>query len=927
MEDPVELFSMKEAPPEGGVRSTERRRLGRELSSPWFPAFLSALVMGLGQLYNGQYRAFKVFLGTELCLILYSYDYWISHDVSSVVSAWTSPFLYGLFMALLLGCGFLVWIYNIYDAYTTALFCRMIFERTIPSLEDDDEGVNVFEEGLEGGLFAHKKLLFTGAVLFVYSFIVFMVGHYVVGGNERESAASITAGGMERLYLALRDEDASRIPRVVTDMVESDDPAVRIALYTTLARRLQREGRQESAGLLLDMAQAELRRLGGDAAPAENDAGDGAAAGSAAGGESGVREDSAGDSSPPRLERGRGEGGSAVVRRPAAEDTAPPHDELDEKRLREIMDARGVAAAHAALVAAGVREPVRAASLWALLVEETSRRGHHDLARRWLTEALTRCPSSPGLLLFSFLDALERGERDEAAEAASAFLREGGRDSRVLRFLLDRAVALRHYDEALRYCSMLVVQEPSSVAPLLKKARILQLLGRSGEALRQCLDVLRRRPDCEEARWLGALLAVSCGKGGIECVDEVRKALLQGRVPDEVDAKLLRSLARAFAGKGDFDAALSAADAALEKEPRDVASLYEKGRLLFEAGRLSQAYELLEQVDSIAPGYEQVAYFLGRCAEKTGKPERAKAYYKRVRNDSPHFSDAAAGLRRLEKVAAQADAESPAKSPSSVVRASSGERAVGGGAGERTSVAAASSSSPSAGEVPAVKVDAYADSLKRAELAYRRGDLKDALEWYERVLSVYPSHKRSLYQKAVILRDTGRVDEALAVLERAVRYHPDDPDLLMEYGNLLADKERYMEAVEVFRKVVERSPRNLAARYTLGWLYEKLKRYSEAERHYEAIIRYYPEYTKAYEYLGNVYFHEKRFADAAAAFRKVLELDPSDATVRFKLAVTLLRADRRREAEGELKRLDELLPEEHPLRAKVERYLERLNNG
>ena len=73
-----------------------------EVASPGYIGLFSFFVMGLGQLYNGQKRAAKVFFGTQLCLLLYAGDYLFKGDVSTTVVGWTSPFTYGFLTSTML---------------------------------------------------------------------------------------------------------------------------------------------------------------------------------------------------------------------------------------------------------------------------------------------------------------------------------------------------------------------------------------------------------------------------------------------------------------------------------------------------------------------------------------------------------------------------------------------------------------------------------------------------------------------------------------------------------------------------------------------------------------------------------------------------------------------------------------------------------
>src|SRR5688572_24293244 len=87
------------------------------LRDPRLAALLSAMVMGLGQLFNAQYKRAFVFFGGELAVFLYLWDYASGLAVSQTLVGLTSPWIYRSFLWLLTFGGIALWVYNIRDAY------------------------------------------------------------------------------------------------------------------------------------------------------------------------------------------------------------------------------------------------------------------------------------------------------------------------------------------------------------------------------------------------------------------------------------------------------------------------------------------------------------------------------------------------------------------------------------------------------------------------------------------------------------------------------------------------------------------------------------------------------------------------------------------------------------------------------------------
>ncbi|MBI4870285.1 MAG: tetratricopeptide repeat protein [Candidatus Riflebacteria bacterium] len=160
------------------------------LRDPRVAAVLSGLVMGLGQLFNAQYKRAFVFFGGELAVFLYLWDHAYGLYVSQTLSALTSPEVYGASMWLLAAAGVALWAYNILDAYRMAEFCRFIYERTFPLLDEEDEAmvhrhVTIDRAGLSVHRGLSRKLVFLGTGVVLYSAALIGLGAFYLGRRDQ----------------------------------------------------------------------------------------------------------------------------------------------------------------------------------------------------------------------------------------------------------------------------------------------------------------------------------------------------------------------------------------------------------------------------------------------------------------------------------------------------------------------------------------------------------------------------------------------------------------------------------------------------------------------------------------------------------------------------------------------------------------------
>jgi Flp pilus assembly protein TadD/ketosteroid isomerase-like protein len=148
--------------------------------------------------------------------------------------------------------------------------------------------------------------------------------------------------------------------------------------------------------------------------------------------------------------------------------------------------------------------------------------------------------------------------------------------------------------------------------------------------------------------------------------------------------------------------------------------------------------------------------------------------------------------------------------------------------------------------VAAALTAAHADSLQDAQRLMKQGQLKEALEHTEQILSGKPKDPQARFLKGLILTEMNRPAEAIAVFTKLTEDYPELPE---PYNNLAV-------------------------------LYAQQRQYDKAKTALEMAIRTHPAYAIAYENLGDIYTRM-----ASQAYDKALQLDSSNVGAQNKLAL------------------------------------------
>lgn len=221
--------------------------------------------------------------------------------------------------------------------------------------------------------------------------------------------------------------------------------------------------------------------------------------------------------------------------------------------------------------------------------------------------------------------------------------------------------------------------------------------------------------------------------------------------------------------------------------------------------------------------------------------------------------------------------------------------------------------------------------FQRALELHRLGQLTQAKQIYEQVLTAQPLHFDALHLSGVVaaqlnnpnlaaaligkaievnpvnaaaysnlgiaLKELGRMEDALANYDRAIAIQADYAEAYYNRGNVLRDLHRLGNAVANYDRAIALKPDYVEAYTNRGLALQALGRLEDALASYEQAIVIAPNYAKAYSNRGNALRELRRLEEALASYDRSIVLKPDYAEAYANRGVAL----------KELKRIEEAL--------------------
>jgi len=210
--------------------------------------------------------------------------------------------------------------------------------------------------------------------------------------------------------------------------------------------------------------------------------------------------------------------------------------------------------------------------------------------------------------------------------------------------------------------------------------------------------------------------------------------------------------------------------------------------------------------------------------------------------------------------------------------------------------------------------DIFVKAIAEREL----GNLKNALELFDKAIVINPADPAAHYEKARLLQALGRNDEALVEAKSATQYDAENKWYKVLYASILKATGKYAEYVSVYEQLVNDYPTDLTflnelafAYYFTGeyeeavevydkiekqvgineslttqkvQLYTNIGKKDEAVAEYERLINLFPDESRYYALLAEYCAKNQMNEKAIWAYEKIVEINPDDPYVHISLA-------------------------------------------
>ena len=154
------------------------------------------------------------------------------------------------------------------------------------------------------------------------------------------------------------------------------------------------------------------------------------------------------------------------------------------------------------------------------------------------------------------------------------------------------------------------------------------------------------------------------------------------------------------------------------------------------------------------------------------------------------------------------------------------------------------------------------------KIAFLQNRLADAVQYYQKAITLAPYHAETHYNLALVHRRLGHNSQ-----KNAAQHTAEAKNLMASFQQVKA----YNEQTNQYRRRLLAQPTALEPRAKLAEAHFKIGNHQEAIKAYQIATALHPDALPLYHNLGGLYMQTGQLTEAVAAFQRLIQLDDTDA--------------------------------------------------
>ena len=171
------------------------------------------------------------------------------------------------------------------------------------------------------------------------------------------------------------------------------------------------------------------------------------------------------------------------------------------------------------------------------------------------------------------------------------------------------------------------------------------------------------------------------------------------------------------------------------------------------------------------------------------------------------------------------------------------------------------------------------EKLSYAIQCHQQGDLNQALNIYQEIVSKEPQHADAWQFLGVISMQTGKLDQAIDLIKKAIAIRSDIPGYHSNLAMAYKEIDQFNQSLTHYQHAISLSPENPVLHFNLAALFHHYGRFEEARNAYVASLQLKPDQPLVHHNLGNLLLKQGDVKGALMAASIAKKLAPENQAI------------------------------------------------